>query len=149
MGVLKLKKMKWQRRRFLKSAPITDLSSWMDVDASLRQRLLTESTFQLVGGKSILEISAQNQSASLLLEVLGVPTPSFLTVDLMPLEVLVLECPEESFKIDFEAVMGRARQVMNGAVQPISETFHLVIEGAKLELHFFRQKDYSQTAHLQ
>ncbi len=142
MAAIKLKKINWQRRRFIASAELLDLSLWMDADLLLRQKILTDSTYQLVGRKSIVEMSANFKKGRLLLEVVGVPKSDLPTFDVEAQTTLVWESPEEAFKVDFLALKERAGQVLQGSKQSLNDTYHIVLDGPKLELHFFVQKDY-------
>lgn len=142
MGAIKLKKTNWLRRRFAFGPELSELDFWMDSDLSLRQKILTDSTYQLVGKKSILEISTKTKKGRLLLEVVGIPKENLPTFDFPPQETLVYEVQEEAFKVDFSALFAVMDKVTNGASHSINDTCHIVLEGAKLELHFFIQKDY-------
>ena len=142
MSAIKLKKVSWLRRRFVKSEELADLSLWMDEDQKLREKMKTESGLQLVGRKSIIETNSKTQKGHLLLEVVGITQPGFLTQDVSESNVLVLECPEGPFHTDFLALNKKALQIINGTAHSISENYHIVLSGTKLELHFFIQKDY-------
>lgn len=142
MAAIKLKKINWQRRRFIASAELHDLSLWMDAEQALKRRILTDSTYQLVGKKSIVEMSSKTGTGRLLLEVVGVPKTDLPTFDVEAQTTLVWESAEEAFKMDFSALKEQAQQVIKASSQGINDTYHIVLDGPKLELHFFIQKDY-------
>ncbi|AUN98652.1 hypothetical protein DOM21_07850 [Bacteriovorax stolpii] len=142
MAAIKLKKINWQRRRFIASGDLHDLDLWMDADQTLKKRILTDSTYQLVGKKSIVEISTKTGKGRLLLEVVGVPKTDLPTFDVEAQTTLIWESPKEAFKVDFSALKVQAQQVIKGSNLAINDTYHIVLDGPKLELHFFIQKDY-------
>lgn len=142
MAAIKLKKINWQRRRFIASAELHDLTTWMDADQALKRRILTDSTYQLVGKKSIVEMSSKTGTGRLLLEVVGVPKTDLPTFDVEAQTTLVWESSEEAFKMDFSALKEQAQQIIKASSQGINDTYHIVLDGPKLELHFFIQKDY-------
>lgn len=147
MASITVKKKTWQRRRFIPSDALLNLHAWMDVAEDLKQRIFRDSTFQLLGNKTILEMNSQTGQGRVLLEVTGVPRASFESFDTIPTEVLVMECPESVFNLDFMTLKNRAAEVQKAISAPVALTYHIVLSGTKLELHFFVQKDYIQTTH--
>jgi hypothetical protein len=146
---IKLQKTPIGRRRFLKTAPLLEPLEWMSDLAHLKELIAQRSQFQVVGQKSYFEVSGSD--LCLMLEVVGVPrNPDQKTLTLMDLEaldLLVLELQEDLFSIDFASVLARAEKVklaLGTGENRLHDLFHLVLDGEKIALHFFRQKDYSQ-----
>lgn len=147
MTAIKLKKMSWQRRRFIASKALADIAQWMDEKESLKERILTDSTFQILGRKTLLEVDSGGMNSRVLVEVVGIPKTDLPSFDLEASEVLVWPLETSALKIDFETLNANARGIINGTAHPLFHVYHIVIEGTKLELHFFRQKDYIQSTH--
>ena len=146
MAALKLKKMTWLRKRFAKSEALSNALDWMDVSESMKDSLLTSSSFQLVEAqKSIIEMNVKTGNAAVLIEVVGVPSTSIQTIDVGPSEALVYEYPMSVFDVDFLTLNKEASAIMAGIDHPLEEAFHIVFDGTHLALHFFIQKDYIQT----
>ncbi len=87
-----------------------------------------------------------------MLEVVGVPlNPDQKTLTILDQEaseVLVYEFANlDLFNLDFEALMDTAKAISKGIDAregKLSSVFHIVFDNEKIELHFFRQKDYIQ-----
>jgi len=151
MQSLKLKKHTWQRRRFVswnKSQDSQKLTfeNWFSSFIDLKHRLNISSHFQIIGSKVILEMDLENkETLDLLLEVLGPPQQGFHTFDENgPFEVLSLEIAESSFEIDFESLLAKASEIKRAIPRNLRPIVHFVVDGPKLALHFFVQKDYIQ-----
>jgi len=145
MGAYKIKKTAWLRRRFIQSEALLGLESWFDVSEKLKEIIKTDSTFQLVGDKTILSLDSKDlksQNAHVLVEVLGIPKINLKIKDLEPCELLIYQCPEAAFSVDFETLKARALDMMGVIKLPLEDHFHIVSDGLNLELHFFIQKDY-------
>lgn len=145
MSTTKLKKTSWGRKRFIKSEALFDPSTWADAVENLKQKILMDSTYQLVGKKMILALDVKTESAHALVEVLGIPRQDLTFLDLGPLSVLTCELEESPFDVDFLTVKKRALDIMKGLSYNLEDNFHIVVEGEKLGLHFFLQKDYIQS----
>jgi hypothetical protein len=142
MAAYKIKKIAWLRRRFIQSEALLGLESWFDVSEKLKELIKTDSTFQLVGDKTILSLDSKSQNAHVLVEVLGIPKINLKIVDHEPCELLIYQCPETAFSIDFATLKARALDLMGVIKLPLEDHFHIVSDGLNLELHFFIQKDY-------
>lgn len=148
MTTTKLKKTSWGRRRFIKSEALPNLSSWSnwgDANEALRQRILSDSTYQMIGQKMILSLDVKTEVGNTLIEVLGIPRQDLAFLDMEPTSVLVYELEESPFDVDFLTVKKRAMEIMKGISYNLEDNFHIVAEGEKLGLHFFLQKDYIQS----
>ena len=142
MGAYKIKKKAWLRRRFIQSEALLDLGSWFDVSEKLKEISKTDSTFQLIGDKSIMALDSKSENAYVLVEVLGIPKINLKIVDLEACELFVYQCSETAFSVDFETLKTRALDLMSVIKLPLEDHFHIVSDGLNLELHFFIQKDY-------
>lgn len=144
---LKMTKKAQLRKRFVSTGPLLNpenWAEWSDLAATLKTQILKDSTFQLVGNKTILRIDSSGNRAHVLLEVLGIPQLGLGYTDQEALEVLVYEFPENIFEIDFFAVRDRARDIKRKIAHELDDVYDIVIEGHYLALHFFMQKDYIQ-----
>lgn len=137
MAELKLKKINWQRRRFIRSASLAELSDWSDVYEDLKANILTETAYQLVGHKSIVEIESTTGQGHVLVEVVGVPKAGFPSEDVEPREVLVFDFQKSAFNVDFLALKHEAKAIMSGISHRLDSTYHIVFDGDHLALHFF------------
>ena len=142
MSAYKIKKSAWLRRRFIQSEILPNLESWFDISEKLKELSKTDSTFQLLGDKSIIAIDKNSQNSHVLVEVLGIPKVNLNVVDFEPCELLIYQYPQTAFSIDFETVKARALNLMSVITTPLEDHFHIVSDGLNLELHFFIQKDY-------
>ena len=145
MGAYKIKKSAWLRRRFIQSEILLDLESWFDVSEKLKEISKTDSTFQLLGDKSIMSMDSKTQNAYVLVEVLGIPKINYKVVDLEPCELLIYQYPQTAFDIDLVTLKARALSLMSVIMTPLEDHFHIVSDGLNLELHFFIQKDYIES----
>ena len=145
MSAYKIKKSAWLRRRFIQSEILPNLESWFDISEKLKELSKTDSTFQLLGDKSIIAIDKNSQNSHVLVEVLGIPKVNLNVVDFEPCELLIYQYPQTAFSIDFETVKARALNLMSVITTPLEDHFHIVSDGLNLELHFFIQKDYIQS----
>ena len=145
MSAYKIKKSAWLRRRFIQSEILPNLESWFDISEKLKELSKTDSTFQLLGDKSIIAIDKNSQNSHVLVEVLGIPKVNLNVVDFEPCELLIYQYPQTAFSIDFETVKARALNLMSVITTPLEDHFHIVSDGLNLELHFFIQKDYIES----
>ena len=145
MKALKLKSQIWLRKRYVvKKIDSSKLGLWFEEANSLKDQITHDSTFQLVGSKVGLELGSDGEW-KILLEVLGSPQGAFVTLDDEgPLERLCFEVPESSFEIDFESLKKMMFDIKAAIPRKTTPRVHFVVDGAKLELHFFVQKDYIQ-----
>jgi hypothetical protein len=144
MAVQKLKRLTWLRRRFIKGKALRNLESWMDEAEILKNKILTDSTFQLVGNKVILSFNPETQSGHVLFEVLGIPGSTLQYYDQEPGETLVCDLEVSAFDVDFLTIINRAVALKRQIAHHLEDSFHIVFEGRNLTLHFFIQKDYIQ-----
>lgn len=141
MTALKLLKKQWGRRRFVESAPLGSLLEWDEVALKLKEKILTETNLQIVGPKILIKIS-EGDEARVLLEVLGLPVTNLKTVDVEALSVLIHPYGESVFEADFRTLLSKAHEIKQKIPHQLGPYFHIVIEGHKIGLHFFMQKDY-------
>lgn len=148
MQPLKIKKKEWGRRRFVRSLLPVSIDLWHEELLKLKDKILTETTLQIIGPEAVLELNEADE-AHLLVEVLGLPTDTLDLVDSEGAETFVYLCPESIFELDFSGLIKRAREIQRTLKskfpQSMEPVFHIVIDGQKIALHFFRQKDYSQS----
>jgi hypothetical protein len=137
MAYLKLKKKSWLRRRFIKSPILDNLEDWSDCYLDLKRQILTTSSYQMVGGKRIIEIDGSSGSGRILIEVVGVPNLGFDTIDVPPRDVLTWDSPESLFEVDFLALKQEAEDIIQAISGLKSSSYHIVLEGSHLSLHFF------------
>lgn len=142
MAAYKIKKSARLRKRFILSEALSNLEDGLDISEKLKDQIKTDSTFQLVGDKTIISFNPKTQIGHVLVEVLGIPKVGFKLLDIEPCELLVYNCPESAFEIDFEAIKARASDLMGVITHRLEDSFHIVFNGSNLELHFFIQKDY-------
>jgi hypothetical protein len=144
MAIQKIKKTSWLRRRFIQGKALRNLDTWLDEAEILKNKILTDSTYQLVGDKVILSFNPLTKIGHVLFEVLGIPGSSLQYVDLEPGDTLICELELGPFDVDFLTVIARAEALKQKITHSLEETFHIVFEGHNLALHFFIQKDYIQ-----
>ncbi len=137
MADLKLKKISWLRRRFIRSEALTSLNDWSDVYEDMKKAILTETSFQLVGHKGIVEIDSQSGESHVLVEVVGKPLAGFPSEDHEARDVLVMEHPDTAFNVDFLTLKKEAAGLISGIQRPLDPLYHIVFEGPNLALHFF------------
>ena len=141
----KIKKTSWLRRRFVISNTPLDPLSWSDLSSELKQKILIDSAYQLVGDKTILKVSDKNSDTQVMIEVLGIPKLGLDFIDLEAAECLEYEFPECAFDVDFLTVKERAAELMRAVSYNLEDEYHIVLSGRNLALHFFIQKDYIQS----
>ncbi|MFA6235774.1 MAG: hypothetical protein WC635_00495 [Bacteriovorax sp.] len=153
---LQIKKFHFERRRYLKTSALTDLSEWLFELARLKEFIAHESSFQIVANKVIFEIALNSPNRKMMLEVVGVPMPMERNTlelwDQESCEILVHKMPDvDLFNTDFEDLIKTGHQVHKSLEKSyqfpesgLSAVFHIVFDNEKIELHFFRQKDYIQ-----
>ena len=148
MQPLKVTKSEWGRRRFVRSKLLVSIDFWQEELLKLKDKVLTETTLQIIGPEAVIAINEADE-AELLVEVLGLPTEVLELIDSEGAETYVYQCPESIFELDFLGLIKRAREIermlKSKFPQSMEPVFHIVIDGQKIALHFFRQKDYSQS----
>ncbi|NOT78620.1 MAG: hypothetical protein HOP07_06405 [Bacteriovoracaceae bacterium] len=144
MTKLKLKSHYFNRRRFVKSEDNISLDGWYDYAQNLKEKILRDSSFQLVASKVIIEMNDQRE-LTLLFEVIGTPQSGFQHFDLESTEVLCFKAIESPFEVDFLTIKEKALALKASIPRNLTPRVQFVIDGAKLELHFFVQKDYIQS----
>ena len=150
---LKLKKKTVLRQRFLKAPVFPDLAEWVTELSSLKNFLSTSSNYQIVGNQVHFEVSASNTSPQLMLQVIGLPM-NFdqngpVMVDREAREILIHELAgQDIFSIDFKQLLLKAENLHLSLKEQmgssLGDVYDIVFVGEKIELHFFRQKDYIQ-----
>ncbi|MGZ3788220.1 MAG: hypothetical protein ACXVLQ_06830 [Bacteriovorax sp.] len=138
------------RRRFIKTPPLRNQEEWLAELGTLKDFLFKETHLQIVGSKTYLEFS--NEGLALMLQVLGVPPyleqKALELVDLEASPVLVYQWERDLFQVDFDELFLTSRSILGGLAakgEVLSAVYHIVFDDEKIELHFFRQKDYIQT----
>ncbi|MBY0413516.1 MAG: hypothetical protein K2Q18_05095, partial [Bdellovibrionales bacterium] len=132
---LKIKKISVLRKRFILGPSLLgqDLwPSWMDAALDLKQKIITDSTYQLVGDKVVLRVNEDSKSAQVLLEVLGIPQLGLRHLDQGPSEILIYEFPETIFDLDFAAIVDRAMALRTKIAHDLEEGYDIVFEGRNL-----------------
>lgn len=145
MAAYKIKKTARLRRRFIESEALERFESWFDISEKMKEQIKTDSTFQIVGDKSIVEVNYKTQVSHVLVEVLGIPQAGLQISDQEPSELLIYDFPESSFEIDFGAITVRAADLMSVITHRLEHSYHIVFDGLNLSLHFFIQKDYIES----
>ena len=152
---LQLIKTKQGRKRFIKSQPIKDLNNWMGLLSDLKNFLSINSSFQIIGNSVYFEMSPMIPEPVMMLEVIG---PA--VVDQNGLALMDLESGEsfvhslqgqDLFTFEFDQLLLSSKELMRTLEinfkrknDELSPFFHIVFNHDKIELHFFRQKDYIQ-----
>lgn len=147
---IKVKKIFSGRKRFIKTLPLAHPEDWATDLLFLKNFLNRETNLQLVGSKTYLESSPEG--LSLMLEVIGVPSipdqKGLKLADLEEGDVLVHAIPDlDLFSLDFEGLLLTSSSIYKAlslGESKLSAVFHIVFDYEKIELHFFRQKDYIQ-----
>ncbi len=152
---LKFIKTEHGRKRFLKTQAIPDPNNWMGLLSEIKNFISLQSGLQIVGNSIYFELFSPNISPSLMLEVLGsaiLEQNSFVLMDLENCEILVHKLQDfDLFTLDFDQLFQtswdikrrlESNFIKNGV--DLSNFFHIVFNHDKIELHFFRQKDYIQ-----
>lgn len=142
MAAYKIKKSARLRRRFIQSEALDNLSLWFDISESLKEKIKTDSTFQIIGDKSIVSVNPQTGVAHVMVEVLGIPKEGLKMIDLDPCELLIYDFPESAIEVDFDTIKTRARELSKVITHRLEDSYHIVFDGINLGLHFFIQKDY-------
>lgn len=144
------------RKRFIKTQPITDFNNWPSHLAHLKRFLSQESSLQIVGRKIYFEMSPKESAPKMMLEVIGLPISlehnALFLADLEVSDVLIHKLVGlDLFTLDFEELL-KTGQGLKGTIgaafrqqeDELSDIYHIVFDHDKIELHFFRQKDYIQ-----
>lgn len=142
MEPFKLTKKTWGRRRFIRTSLNSPIELWEEEALKLRETILTTTNLQIIGPKAIIEINGK--SAGILLEVIGIPSDELETVDWESVVSLIYQFPEDVFEADFIKLIQVAGEIKQKIPHKTLGLFHIVIDGHKIGLHFFMQKDYSQ-----
>lgn len=138
----KIKKISWPRRRFIQSAALSGPLDWSDEGSVLREKILMDSAYQLVGDIFFLRANRKTEDLTVMIEVLGIPKIGLSFKDYEACTGLVYEFPESAFDVDFLTIKKRAEEIMRGVSYNLDDNYHIVLEGKNLALHFFIQKDY-------
>ena len=152
---LQLIKTKPGRKRFLKTQPIKDLDNWMGLLSELKNFLSIESSYQIVGSSVYFEMSPNGPDPVMMLEVIGpavVDQNGLALMDLESEESLVHKLHgQDLFSLNFHQLLLSSKELMKSLEinfkrknDELSPFFHIVFNHDKIELHFFRQKDYIQ-----
>lgn len=146
MNKLTFTRSSWLRRRFIRSAFLPDPGTWMDEAHFLEEQIKSHSTFQKMGSKVILEVSPVEGKAQkelrVLIEVVGIPSPIFEIVDMPDFLVLGHTLSKNPFQVSFKELLAEAESVFKGIPYTLERFYHIVLDGEKIGLHFFIQKDY-------
>ncbi|MDO9184015.1 MAG: hypothetical protein Q7U04_16490 [Bacteriovorax sp.] len=144
------------RKRFLISAPIPDFNNWLLHLVKHKQFISRESSLSMVGRKISFEMSSPDISPKMMLEVIGPPMAIkdevYTLVDLEESEIFIHKfLDSDLFSCDFGQLLGYAwslKQSLDAVFKKQNDNlgtiFHIVFNLNKIELHFFRQKDYIQ-----
>lgn len=141
----KIKKTSWLRRRFIKSKALLEVLSWTDEASALREQILMDSAYQLVGDKVIVNINRKTQDAHVMIEVLGIPKIGLAFTDLEASTSLVYDFEESAFDVDFLTIKKRAEEIFRAVSYNLEDNYHIVFKAHNLALHFFIQKDYIES----
>ena len=141
----KIKKISWPRRRFIQSAALSGPLDWSDEGSVLREKILMDSAYQLVGDIFFLRANRKTEDLTVMIEVLGIPKIGLSFKDYEACTGLVYEFPESAFDVDFLTIKKRAEEIMRGVSYNLDDNYHIVLEGKNLALHFFIQKDYIES----
>lgn len=149
---VQLKKIEIERSRYIKTGPLQNPLEWMSELALLKEFLARNSNYQIVGSKVYFEIDAKQAGIGpkLMLEIIGVPVPNdIISMEIADLEariVYVHQLTLDLFQTDYDEIesLGRKLYMLLAKSHDLGELFHIVYDNAKIELHFFSQKDYIQ-----
>jgi hypothetical protein len=149
-------KIKQGRKRFLKTQEIADFTNWMYFLAQLKNFLAVQSALQIVGEKIYFEMSSESNRFKIMLEVIGLPISpkenELILADFEKGDILVHKLlGYDLFTLDFDHLLkislGLKRTLLSSLSKQqevLADIFHIVFDQGKIELHFFRQKDYIQ-----
>ena len=153
---IQLQKINFGRKRFLKTEPLNDFLNWMTHLAELKKFISNQSGFQIVGKKVYFEMSSPSINPIMMLDVIGPPIPleqnSLVLTDIEKCDRLVNKILDQDiFTMDQDSLLKTAWSLKKSLMGPnlkeegeLSPIFHIVFNEEKIELHFFRQKDYIQ-----
>ncbi len=160
MKKLQLKKTSFIRKRFLKTPPLKKPEEWLVELENLKEFIREKSNLQMVGTKIYFEITKKSELPRMMLEVIGTPVQEGLLAFKLGLELFDQEDSEvyvhklskiDLFSTDFRELIQTGRtfyrsidKLLAGSESHFYETFRLVFDNEKIELHFFSQKDYIQ-----
>ncbi len=125
------------RRRFIRSALLSNPDNWSDVYEDIKTQVLETSAFQLVGNKGIVEVNSKSGETYVLVEVVGVPRFGIQTEDHEARTVLTFEHPDSAYKVDFLTLKQDAEAIIGGMQQRLDPCYHIVFDSHHLALHFF------------
>jgi hypothetical protein len=145
------------RKRFLKTKNLEDINNWPSHLAEIKNILSLHSNFQIVGNQVYFEVVSRDSTPQMLLEVIGAPIPleqyALSLIDTAVCTSLVYQFSDINlFNTDFESLLETSwnlyEEILRGVTEKpgskLLEFFHIVLNDDKIELHFFRQKDYIQ-----
>ncbi len=145
------------RKRFLKAKNLEDIHNWLSHLAEIKNILSLHSNFQIVGNQVYFEVVSKDSTPQMMLEVIGVPIPleryALSLIDTANCTSLIYQFSDINlFNSDFEGLLETSWNLYEEVTKGVSERpgskllefFHIVLNDDKIELHFFRQKDYIQ-----
>ena len=151
---LQFAKMNRGRKRYLKTQAINDFTNWPTYLVELKRFVSIQSGLQIVGEKVHFEMSPDSDNPKMMLEVIGLPhlfeKDAFILVDHESCEILVHRIAgHDLFSLNFEQLLLTSKVLKLSLEASFSKPedglfaiFHIVFDLDKIELHFFRQKDY-------
>lgn len=153
---IQFNKIKQGRKRFIKTQKIIDFINWPTYLLELKSIISKESALQIVGSGIFFEISSEGQNPKLMLEVLGLPIPlnnfGLTLSDYEGQNVFIHKLiGHDIFSIDYVGLLEATKSIKKALEasfekeeEKLASIFHIVFNLDKIELHFFRQKDYIQ-----
>lgn len=142
MAKLKIKKLHWDRKRFIESGEIVHSKDWYDQYVNLKAKITSDSSYQIVSRKCIIEVNLEDLASRVLLEVIGPLNQNFKNYDYNGGEVLEYGLEKLAPELDFNEILAIAKTIKSSIGVSLSNYVHIVVDEEKLFLHFFNQKDY-------
>lgn len=143
MKPIKLKKIHWTKKRFVRSTVFSSYFQWFDLFTELKEKIARDSFYQKVERSCHIEYNSKAREFCILIEVVGVLNERFPHQHFEESDVLVYELQKDLLEGDFEEILRIASEILTKLPSTMADVFHLVIDQDKLALHFFNQKDYS------
>ncbi len=151
-----LKKIEFGRKRFVRKSFEQSVEDWPLELSRLLELVANQTQLQRIGNRVFIEFFSLEHTPSLLIEVIGPPT----IVDHKSLEIVelelgfsyVLDLEIDHFQQSLKQIYKQIESVQaaflmkykNESEEGFLVYFQVVIEEEKIELHFFKQNDYSQ-----
>jgi hypothetical protein len=141
------------RKRFIKTSPMVDFVNWMSLLAELKNFLSNQSSFQIVGNNVYFEFTSLTLPPKMMLEVIGPPVSlekdAWQLADQESSQAFVGAIVGlDVFNMDQGELLASVKALKEALLadypSELSEIFQIVFNHNKIELHFFRQKDYIQ-----